>query len=370
MIVVVGAGVVGLHVGIALAQLRKRLPIFICERERSLGVHTSTRNSEVLHAGFAYPVGSLKALLCVEGNPLTYEWLRRLGVAHAQCGKWIVAFDATELPALEKVLEVGAQCGVPLLERVTATDMRRSEPHCRRFAGVVRSGTSGIMDAAAYMKALEAYFTAQDDCYVLSPCTVTAVDPEKCVVSTTRGDMQYTALINAAGLWADEVYHMAGGARGFRIKPFKGEYYTWRRGPVRAMVYPVPRRYLSGGSRDGRQVSYMGIHVHRSVGGDVYVGPTHVELAWGQKADYGITTPKEVFVREASRIADVPEPEALAEAYAGNRPKLYEDGTPVGDFHVGREGAAVHLLGIESPGLTAAPAIARVAARLVVEMMS
>jgi len=370
VIVVAGGGVVGLHVGMALAGLPKRPPIFVCEREPSLGAHTSGRNSEVIHAGFAYPVGSLKARLCVEGNALTYEWLGRLEVPYRQDGKWIVALDSDDLPALAKVLEVGAGCGVPLLREASAAEMARSEPACLPFPGVVYSGSSGLMDTAEYLHALERYFSAQQDCYFLAPCALKAIDPEKRVVTTTRGAIDYQVLVNAAGLWADEVYRMAGGPRAFRIKPFKGEYYTWRRGPVRSMVYPVPRRYAPGGAEDARQVSCMGIHVHRAVSGDVFVGPTQIELDWEQKGDYRITTPREEFAREASRFCAVRDPESLSPAYAGNRPKLYEDGKPVGDFHVVREGYHVHLLGIESPGLTAAPALGRYVAGLVGEAMS
>jgi L-2-hydroxyglutarate oxidase LhgO len=364
-IVIVGGGVVGLHVGIALAEASRHRPILLCEREPSLGRHTSGRNSEVIHAGFAYPVGSLKAELCVEGNRRTYEWLRRLGTAHVQCGKWVVAVDRAELTGLAKVLEVGAACGVEALRESSAEEVRRSEPGCRRFAGAAFSGTSGIMDAAAYVRALEVYFGAREGCHVLASGCVTGIDPERRIVSTSRGAIRYEVLVNAAGLWADDVYRMAGGPRRYRIKPFKGEYLVWPRGPVRTMVYPVPRRYLPGGEDDVRLVSSMGMHVHRSVGGTVLVGPTQVELDWTEKGDYRITTPHQAFVRAAAAIAPLDAPDALQDAYAGNRPKLYQDGVPVGDFRIERDGPHVHLLGIESPGLTAAPALAMRVAGLV-----
>jgi L-2-hydroxyglutarate oxidase LhgO len=332
-------------------------------------VHTSGRNSEVIHAGFAYPVGSLKARLCVEGNALTYEWLERLNVPHTRDGKWIVALENDDLPGLAEVLEVGRACGVPWLREASTAELARSEPGCRVFPGALHSGSSGIMDTAEYVHALERYFSAQEDCYFLAPCAVTGVDPAKRVVTTTRGDMEYQVLVNAAGLWADDVYRMAGGTRGFRIKPFKGEYYSWRRGPVRSMVYSVPRRYLPGSAKDAHQVSFMGIHVHRAVSGEVFVGPTQVELGWKQKGDYRMTTPGEEFRGAAARFCEVPDPEALSPAYAGNRPKLYEDGRPLGDFHILWEGPHLHLLGIESPGLTAAPALGGYVARLAAETL-
>jgi L-2-hydroxyglutarate oxidase LhgO len=367
VIVIAGGGVVGLHVGIALAQLRRRRPILICERERSIGHHTSGRNSEVIHAGFAYPAGSLKAQACIEGNPRTYEWLSRLDVPHMRSGKWIVALSADDLPALEKVLEAGRAAGVPALRESDPAEVARAEPACRPFIGALHSGSSGAMDAAAYLRALERYFTAQEDCHFLPGCAVTGVDTDTRTVTTSRGQLEYDILVNSAGLWADEVYRMTRGPRAFRIRPFKGEYYSWRRGGVRSMVYPVPRRFLPGSAGDERQVSNMGIHVHRAVGGEVLVGPTQVELDWGQKADYRITTARDVFLRAAADYAEVETPEALSPAYAGNRPKLFEQDRPVGDFVLLREGAHIHLLGIESPGLTAAPALGSEVARLVDE---
>jgi L-2-hydroxyglutarate oxidase LhgO len=370
VIVIAGGGVVGLHVGIALSGVRGHPPIFICERERAIGHHTSGRNSEVIHAGFAYPTGSRKARACVEGNARTYEWLARLDVPHARTGKWIVALSVAELPALERVLEIGAATGVPALRESDPAEVARAEPGCRTFAGAIYSGSSGAMDAAAYVRALERYFTAQEDCYFLTDCAVTAIDAGRGVVATSRGKMRYDLLINSAGLWADDVYRMAGGTRDFRIKPFKGEYYTWRRGPMRSMVYPVPRRLLPGSEGDEHQVSNMGIHVHRAVSGEVFVGPSQVELDWDQKDDYRIITPPETFVREAARYAAVDDPGLLTPAYAGNRPKLYEDGNAIGDFTLVREGPHIHLLGIESPGLTAAPALGSEVARLVAECMA
>jgi L-2-hydroxyglutarate oxidase LhgO len=369
VIIIVGGGVVGLHVGIAVAGLPNHPPIFICERERHLGAHTSGRNSEVVHAGFAYPPGSLKARLCVEGNPLSYEWLRRLDVPYARCGKWLVAFAPEDVPALGEVLAAGTACGVPSLRQASPREVATAEPGCRPVASAIHSESSGLMDAAAYVRALERYFTAQPDCYFLASCAVTDVDPLRRRVKTTRGEMEYAVLVNAAGLWADDLYRMAGGTRDVRVKPFKGEYYSWRRAPLRSMIYPVPRRFLPGTTADQRDVSNMGIHVHRSIGGDVFVGPTQVELDWEQKADYRITTPRETFLREADRFLDLTDPDALDPAYAGNRPKLFEDGEPVGDFGVVREDAHVHLLGIESPGLTAAPALARLVHEMVRELI-
>lgn len=366
MIFIVGGGVIGLHLAIALAQKPGRPEIFVCDKEQYLGDHTSGRNSQVIHAGFAYPVDSLKARLCVEGNRLTYEWLRRLKVPFVNEGKWVVAFNEEELPALDKVLEVGAACQVPGLRRADVGELLKKDPACNRFAGTVFSETSGVMDAAAYVRALEQNLSEYDDCYPIYPCTVNGIDTNKKIVQTSRGDMEYSLLINAAGLWSDEIYKMCGGQRDFHIKPFKGEYCVWKHCDIKSLIYPVPRRFLPGQENNKKLVSSMGVHVHRDTGGQLHIGPTQVELEGDRKNDYDIVTAQSEFVRQAAFYAAVKNPDDLELAYAGNRPKLYENGEPFGDFMILHDDPHhLHLLGIESPGLTAAPAIAQYVANLV-----
>src|SRR3989338_256169 len=332
MYIVIGGGVVGLHVAIALASQKGHPEIFVLEKEKFLGDHTSGRNSEVIHAGFAYPIGSLKAKWCVEGNRFTYEWLDRLQVPYKKCGKWLVAFHSAEVPALEATLKNGAACGVPGMREATIIELKAKEPLVNDFAGVIFAKTSGMMDVAAYIRALERYFAAQQNCFIIYPCEVTGIDAQKNSIETDRGPMEYFLLVNCAGLWADDVYKMACGKKDYRIKPFKGECMIWRKGHIHEVIYPVPRRFLPGGDKDKRLVSSMGIHLHRGVGGDLYVGPTQVELDWNQKNDYTIVTPPEEFVRQASQYIKGVKPEDLQPAYAGNRTKLYIDGQPYGDF--------------------------------------
>lgn len=360
MYVVIGGGVVGLHTAIALASRPNHPEIFLLEKEKFLGDHTSSRNSEVIHAGFAYPQGSNKAKWCVEGNRLSYYWLDKLQVPYKRCGKWLVAFTSEEVPALQGTLENGRKCDAPGMREASLSELKKKEPTAIDFAGVIFSETSGMMDAASYIRTLERYFAAQENCMLIYPCAVTAIDPVKNIIETTRGPMGYSFLINCGGLFADEVYKMAGGKKDYRIKPFKGEYMIWRKGKMNEVLYPVPRRFLPGGDKDKRLVSSMGVHLHRGVGGDLYVGPTQVELDWSQKTNYSIETPPEEFARQASQYVQggVPAGE-LEPAYAGNRPKLYIDGKAFGDFLIEREGNQIHILGTDSPGLTAAPAIAK-----------
>lgn len=365
MILVVGGGVVGLHVAIALALRPNHPEILLLEREKILGDHTSGRNSEVIHAGFAYPEGSLKAKFCVEGNHLSYEWLKKLSVPYKNCGKWLVAFTPEEVPALAATLENGRKCGVEGMREMNPAELKKKEVSTRSFAGAIFCDTSGMMDAADYMKALERYFVSQEDCMLIQSCELRSIDPAKKQVQTSRGPISYSWLINCAGLFADDVYQTSGGKRDFQIKPFKGEYYIWRKGKINEVIYPVPRRFLPGGEKDKRLVSSMGIHLHRAVSGDLFVGPTQVELDWNQKTDYTLVTPKWEFVRQARLYVEDINEEDLQPAYAGNRPKLYEDGKPSGDFLIVQEGVHIHVLGTDSPGLTAAPSIAKEVSRLV-----
>lgn len=359
MYVIIGGGVVGLHVAIALGAKPGHPEIFLLEKEKFLGDHTSGRNSEVIHAGFAYPAHSNKAKWCVEGNRLSYHWLERLNVPYKKCGKWLVAFTKEEIPALAATLENGKKCGALGMREASLTELKEREPTMNDFAGVIFSSSSGMMDAASYIRALERYLAAQENCHLIYPCEVTGIDSQKNIVATTRGPMEYSLLVNCAGLFADEVYKMAGGGKDYRIKPFKGEYMIWRKGAIQEVVYPVPRRFLPGGDKDKRLVSSMGIHLHRSVGGDLYLGPTQVELDWSQKTDYLLVTPAEEFVRQANQYVKGIRVEDLQPAYAGNRPKLYIDGHPFGDFLIVREENRIHVLGTDSPGLTAAPAMAQ-----------
>ena len=348
----------GLNVALALAESGSGGDIFLLEREPYLGHHASTRNSEVIHAGFAYPAGLLKARFCVEGNRLSFELFERLGVPFRRQGKWVVALTEAEVCALEVVLDNARRCEVSGMRPADPGEVVNSVPEAARPMAALFSPTSGIVDTAAYIRALEVALSGRADVNIVYPCAVEGIDPARGVVFSNRGEVSFDLLINAAGIFADDIYRMCGGSRSFEIRPFKGEYYTWRRGTIEGLLYPVPSRFLS--MDDATEVSGMGIHLHRSVGGELFVGPTQVELPPGDKVDYTIRTKPQVFVDAvAPMLAGPPRAEDLEPAFAGNRSKLFEDGQAEGDFEIVREGNIIHLMGIESPGLTAAPAIAR-----------
>jgi len=357
-IAIIGGGVVGLNIALAISD-RKLGDVFLLEKEPWLGHHTSTRNSEVIHAGLAYPPGSLKAKLCVEGNPLTYELLTRLDVPYRREGKWIVAYTDDELAAIDGMLANTRECSTPGMRMADPSEVLDHAPILATPKAAVFSETSGIMDSSSYMKALEIELSKRDNVFLIYPCTVNGIDCERGIFNTEgRGDMDFDILVNSAGLFADDIYRMAGGRRKLEIRPYKGEYYTWRKAGLDGLIYPVPKSFLP--KSDATQTSSFGIHLHRSIGGDLMLGPSQLERPIEMKEDYTIETPPDRFVDAVSYLLkEVPDPEELMPALAGNRPKLFEDGKAQADFQIFREGNVIHLLGIESPGLTAAPAIAR-----------
>jgi glycerol-3-phosphate dehydrogenase len=227
------------------------------------------------------------------------------------------------------------------------------------------------MDAAAYMRALEVELSKKKNVQVIYPCKVNGIDKVTRTIETDRGGMQFDLLINSAGLWADEIHNMSCRNEDFQmcslyqVIPFKGEYYTWRKGHVQTMIYPVPSRFLKANDGDATLVSSMGIHTHRNIAGELLVGPSQVKERADKKDDYKIETPPEVFAKEISKFIKDIDARDLEPAYAGNRPKLYKDGHPIGDFHIFKEGNIIHLMGMESPALTAAPAIARYVIRMI-----
>lgn len=359
-ICIIGGGVVGLNIAHKLSALEER-EIYLLEKEPYLGHHTSTRNSEVIHAGFAYPPSSLKAKLCVEGNKLTYEFLDELGVAYKKCGKWVIACGAGDDEALEATYENARLCGVPDFEYGDVAKLCATEPDLQNITKVIHSGSSGIMDAAGYIRALEVALSKRSNVNLVFPCKVNSIDFGSSQVVTDRGNIEYDILINSAGLWADDVFDMtvAESEKGrYKIVPFKGEYYTWKKGRIKTMIYPVPGRFLSKG-KDATLVSSMGIHTHRNIAGELFLGPSQSKLSPDKKDDYKIENSAEYFAENVSHYLRDVRAGDLEPAYAGNRPKLYIDGEPYGDFKMFSAGNVIHLLGMESPALTAAPSIAK-----------
>jgi len=346
-IAVIGGGIVGCHIAYRLAKEGKE--VFLLEKEKTLGEHTSTRNSGVIHGGIYYPQGSLKAGLCVRGRHLTYEFLQNHDIPHWKCGKIIVALVNAELKALEDLQKRGDENGVENLRIVDEAEAREIEPRVRCLAALC-SPETGILDMAAYMRTMERVLKGSG-VTVVKQCKALSVDDHN-ALTTTRGTMEAEMIINAAGLYSDSIAKMCG-LEGYVIVPHKGDYYNTTEEVIRGLVYPVP---------DSPHT--LGIHLTRTLGEETLIGPSAAEAS--DKEDYEIKTPREEFEKGALALIPDFNIHKIYPGYSGNRPKVYYQGKLRSDFVIQKqERGRVHLLGMESPGLTAAPAIAEYVAQII-----
>jgi L-2-hydroxyglutarate oxidase LhgO len=354
---VVGGGVVGLAAAAALA--RGGREVVLLERREALAREITARNSEVIHSGIYYPPGSQKARYCVEGRERLYARCERLGIPHRRLGKWIVACDEGERAQLEALCERGSRNGAPGLRMLEPAALRAGEPDVRAVAAL-ESPATGIVDAHALCLSLAAEAEAHGASLVLHT-EVEAIERGAAGyrVATrdaggSRSQVACGGVVNAAGLAADRVAAAAGidvDARGYRLFPCKGDYFSLAPGaPLRVsrLVYPVP-------AGPG-----LGVHVTLDLGGRVRFGPDAEYVA---EPRYDVDPAKAAqFAAAGARYLPGLRAEWLAPDYAGVRPKLAGPGVAFRDFVIEEESAAglpgmVSLIGIESPGLTAALAI-------------
>ncbi len=346
-IAIIGGGIVGCHIAYRLA--RERKDVFLLEKEKALGEHTSTRNSGVIHGGIYYPQGSLKARLCVQGRHLTYEFLKNHDIPHRKCGKLIVALVHPELKALGDLKKRGDENGVENLRLIDRAEAQKIEPRVRCLAALC-SPETGILDMAAYMRIMERILKAYG-VVVVKQCKALSIDDHN-TLTTTRGKMETEIIINAAGLYSDAIAAMCG-LEGYVIAPHKGDYYNTTEEVIRGLVYPVP---------DSPHT--LGIHLTRTLGEETLIGPSGIEAT--NKEDYEIKTPREEFEKGALALIPDFNIQKIYPGYSGNRPKVYYQGKLQADFVIKKqENGRIHLLGMESPGLTAAPAIAEYVAQMI-----
>ena len=375
-VAVIGGGVIGLACGAELA--RRGRAVVVLERNPAVGLETSSRNSEVIHAGIYYPGGSLKAASCVEGRDLLYARCERYGMAHARVGKLIVATTEDQLEALGSIARRATDNGAGGIALLDAGDVQRLEPRIRA-RGAVLSPNTGIVDAHGVVRSYQVELEVHGGRVVLQT-TVEALTPQTHGWSLeTRGPdgqpftLDCEFVVNAAGLAADRIAERAGidvdtvGEHGgWRIRPCKGDYFSVAPGLGRLadrLIYPVP-------SGDGG----LGVHLTVDLGGRFKLGPDAHYLSApedGHDFDYRVDPDKAgAFAEAVRRFAPEIEPQHLAPDLAGIRPKLQGLGEPFRDFVVAESSAwrapgMVHLVGIESPGLTASGALARRAADLI-----
>lgn len=348
MIVIVGAGVVGLACALALVQRGR--DVCVVERHAKAGQETSTHNSGVIHAGIYHPRESLKTRLCHEGRARLYAFCRQFGVPHVTCGKLIVAAPGEEAE-LAAVADRAAANGVTL-DVLDAHAVRSREPHVRASSGLW-SRESGWVEAEAYVRRLVGEIENRGG-VILRGTSVIAIEPAGAgglTVVTPNERIDAVAVVNAAGLYADDVSRLGGGEP-FTIYACRGEYAELApraRHLVQGLVYPVPHPSGHG----------LGVHLTRTMGGAVWIGPTIGYQS--DKADYERDRlPLDAFLEPTRRLLPAITPDDLRLGGSGIRAKLHPPSESFADFLIRRDQqvpALVHAAGIDSPGLTASLAI-------------
>ena len=359
-ITIIGAGVVGLAIAAQVAGQNRN--VYVLEKNETFGRETSSRNSGVIHAGIYYPAGTLKAGLCVEGNRMLYELCQCSGVGHRQLGKLIVATSNEEVEQLTSLLKKGERNGAEGLRMISRLQLKSLEPDVDGVAALL-SPMTGIVDAHALMR----YYLSQaqaENTHVAFNTEVVGIERinDSYRVSVKDGSGRFsimsTIVINCAGLNCDRVAGMAGidvGAAGYRLHYCKGEYFNAGGGKskkIHHLIYPVPLPRVTG----------VGIHATLDMDGRMLLGPS---VEYIDKVDYAMGDRNQrLFYESVKAFLPFIEYEDLAPEMVGIRPKLQGPGDDIRDFVIREEGdrglpGFIDLIGIESPGLTASPAIAR-----------
>jgi len=362
-VAIIGAGVIGLATACEVAQGKKE--VFVLEKNRTFGLETSSRNSEVIHAGIYYPEDSLKAKLCVEGRNLLYRLCDDHNIAYKKSGKIIVAADENEVSWLEELYEQGRKNGIDDLVLLSRTKVKELEPNIEARAGLL-SPSSGIFDSHNLLKFLYSQGRAKGAEFVFGT-EVIGVERTgtryKVQIKDRDGisDVLAHVILNCAGLNSDRIAHLAGidiAKADYRLHYCKGEYFSLDskyKNLISRLIYPAPDQ------------AGHGIHWRQALDGSVLLGPS---AHYVEAIDYSVdVTHKQYFYNSAKRFLPFLEPEDLAPESAGIRPKLQGPGDDFRDFVITHEEKAgfpglINLIGIESPGLTAALAIARYVGRM------
>jgi L-2-hydroxyglutarate oxidase LhgO len=356
-VAIIGGGVTGLAAARALAGRGRT--VVVLERHPRPGLETSTHNSGVIHAGLYYPAGSLKARLCVEGAALLYAFCEQHRVPHRRCGKLVVAHDDSEVSALEALCARGTANGARDLALIDRDAALRLEPAITCVAALWSPNT-GLVDAEALVRTLLRTADAAGAIFLPGTGLVGAdIHADGIALRTEREAILARQVVNAAGLYADDVSRILGGEP-FTIYPCRGEYAELvpaKRDVVSRLVYPLPHKHG------------LGVHLLKTFDGAVWLGPTARYQA--RKDDYEHDRlPVDAFVEPARRLLRDITLADLRLSGSGIRPKLHPESESFADFLIQRDRmnpAVVQAAGIESPGLTSCLAVGRLIADLVDE---
>jgi L-2-hydroxyglutarate oxidase LhgO len=358
-VTIIGGGVVGLAIAAEISATHS--PLFLLERREKYGQETSSRNSEVIHAGLYYPHNSLRARLCVEGRELLYGLCEQHSIPCKRITKVITATKQDEVPALEQLYQHGLRNGVPL-QLLNERQVHALEPHIASVAGIL-SPSTGIISAHGLMD----YFchrAEEHGAQIQTHCEAVGIEKRngdfRITIKERSGVSSFTSerVINAAGLECDTISKLAGidiDACGYRLHYYKGSYFALPssyKNYISRLVYPVPPK------------DTLGVHALLDLGGRIKFGPDLEYLA-DRTLDYKVDENKRhAFAASVRRILPMVKDEDLTPDMSGIRPRLPLENGQIHDFIIREETdkgllGFINLMGIESPGLTASPAIAK-----------
>ncbi len=394
-VAIVGGGILGLATARELLRREPGARVAVLEREQEVAAHQTGHNSGVIHAGIYYAPGSLKARLCLAGARELYEYCDARAIPYERCGKVIVALSADELPRLDELERRGRANGVEGLRRLGPEELRELEPHARGVAAL-HSPATGIVDFAAVARSFAAEI-AQQGAEVRTGVTVLRIgaahgqrvaSPGGTLVETAEGPLLARRVVCCAGAWSDRLAIASGEGPDPRIVPFRGGYLRLRphaRHLVRSLIYPVPDPSLP----------FLGVHLTKTVGGDVWLGPTALlapardayrltrvrardvvdALRWPGTwrmarrwwrtgvAEIRLAADRRAFVAACARYVPELTPADVERGPAGVRAQaVARDGTLLDDFAFAGSPPVLHVRNAPSPAATSALAIARVVA--------
>ena len=393
-VIVVGGGILGLSTAMEITRRHSRKRVLVLEKEAGVGRHQSLHNSGVIHAGLYYRPGSLKAKTCVEGAAAMVRFAQEHGIDHEICGKVVVATKEAEIPRLEELRRRGEANGIENIAVLGPEELREIEPHTRGVKAL-RVPSTGIIDYGGVVRAYARLIEAGGQRIQTSAqVTGIAVAGGEKRVETTAGDFAGKLIVNCAGLYADRIAKLAGGAPPMKIVPFRGEYYELtpeRRSLVKSLIYPVPDPAFP----------FLGVHFTRRVNGSVEAGPNAV-LAYMREgytktgiSPYDLletltypgflklarkywkvglgemvrSVSKSAFTRALQKLMPEIRESDLVPAGAGVRAQAVDrDGGLLDDFSIIRTEGAVHVCNAPSPGATASLMIGRAIADMAEEM--